>query len=86
MQGELALGRCDVVLHALGFVRWQAVHDQIDGLRFGGLIADKAFDANWIIKEMNRRDARICIALRTDKTDTSFEAMIYTNAAVISTR
>ena len=34
----------------------------IGGLSFGGLIADRAFDANWIIEEMNRHDARICIA------------------------
>jgi transposase len=94
----------------------------INGLSFGGLIADKAFDADWIIDEMNRRDARICIsqhpnrkaplsidfelyksrhlienffgkikefkriALRADKTDTSFEAMIYATAAVIRTK
>lgn len=94
----------------------------IGGLSFGGLIADKAFDADWIIDEMNRRDARICvsqhpnrktplaidldvyksrhlienffgkikefkrIALRADKTDTSFQAMIYATATVIRTR
>ena len=94
----------------------------IEELSFGGLIADKAFDANWIIDEMNRRGAKICIAqhpnrktplaidleiyksrhlienffgklkefkriaLRADKTDTSFEAMIYATAAVIRTR
>lgn len=34
----------------------------IDGLTFGGLIADKAFDANWIIDEMNHREAKICIS------------------------
>jgi transposase len=94
----------------------------IDGLSFGGLIADKAFDADWITDEMTRRDAKICIsqhpnrktplaidldvyksrhlienlfcklkefkriALRADKTDTSFEAMVYAAAAVIKTR
>ena len=94
----------------------------IQRLTFGGLIADKAFDADWIIDEMKRRDARIVmsqhpnrktplaidlkidksrrlienffgkikafkrIALRADKTDTSFEAMIYAAAAVIRTR
>ena len=36
----------------------------IDGLTFGGLITDKAFDANWIIDEMNRREAKICISQR----------------------
>ena len=85
------------------------------------MIADKAFDADWIIDEMKRRDAKICIsqhpnrkaplaidleiyksrhlienffgkikefkriALRADKTDKSFEAMIYADAAVIRT-
>src|ERR1700677_704713 len=27
----------------------------IEGTEFGGLIADKAFDANWIIAELNER-------------------------------
>ena len=94
----------------------------IEKLSFGGLIADKAFDADWIIDEMNRRDAKICIsqhpnrktplsidlgvyktrhlienffgkikefkriAMRADKTDTSFKAMIYAVAAFIETR
>ena len=94
----------------------------IEGLAFGGLIADKAFDANWIIDEVNRRDAKTCIsqhpnrktplaidldlyksrhlienfvgklkefkriAMRADKTDNSFEAMIYAAATVIKTR
>jgi transposase len=94
----------------------------IERLTFGGLIADKAFDADWIIEEMNRRDAKICIsqhpnrktplaidlevyksrhlienffckikefkriAMRADKTDQSFEAMVYAAAAVITTR
>ena len=34
----------------------------IEGITFGDLIADKAFDADWIIDEMNRRGARIVIA------------------------
>lgn len=94
----------------------------IKELSFGGLIADKAFDADWIIDEMNCRGAKICIsqhpnrktplsidlevyksrhlienffgkvkefkriALRADKTDTSFKAMIYAAAAIITTR
>jgi len=94
----------------------------IDGLIFGSLIADKAFDANWIIDEMKRRGARICIsqhpnrktplaidldvyksrhliekffcklkeferiAMRADKTDTSFQTMIYAPENVIKTR
>lgn len=94
----------------------------IDDVEFGGLIADKAFDSNWIIQEMNERKAKIVIsqhqrranplnidrhiykwrhlienffcklkdfkriALRSDKTDESFEAMIYLATAVIHSR
>ncbi len=94
----------------------------IEALEFGGLIADKAFDANWIIEEMNERGAQIVIsqhprrtspldidkeiykwrhlvenffcklkefkrvAMRSDKTDESFEAMIYLCSAIINSR
>ena len=94
----------------------------IEGIEFGGLIADKAFDANWIIAALNERGAKIVvsqmprrkaplridrdlykwrhlienffcklkefkrIAIRSDKTDTSFNAMIHLGAAVINSR
>jgi transposase len=94
----------------------------IADMEFGGLIADKAFDANWIIAEMNARGAKIVIsqrpqrnspiaideelytwrhlienffgklkdfkriAMRADKTDKSFAAMIYLCSAVINSR
>ncbi len=94
----------------------------IKGIEFGGLIADKAFDSNWIIEEMNERGAQIVIsqhprrvqplkidaeiykwrhlienffcnlkefkriALRSDKTDQSFEAMIYLCSAIVNSR
>ena len=94
----------------------------IDGIEFGGLIADKAFDSNDIIADLNERGAKVIIsqhprrtkplnidaemykwrhlienffcqlkefkriALRADKTDQSFEAMIYLAAAVINSR
>ena len=94
----------------------------IDGVEFGGLIADKAFDANWIIAELDDRGARIVIsqhsrrsqplaidleiykwrhlvencfcklkefkriAMRSDKTDQSFSAMIYLTTTVIHSR
>ena len=94
----------------------------IKGLEFDALLADKAFDSNRIIEEVNERGAVICIsqrpqrlapleidlelyrsrhpienffcklidfkriALRADKTDTSFEAMIYAVAPTINTR
>lgn len=86
------------------------------------MLADKAFDSNWIIADMNARGALLCslqrpqrlapliidpeiyksrhlienffcklrefkrIAMRSDKTDTSFEAMIYAAAALINSR
>ncbi|MCC8968929.1 IS5 family transposase [Bradyrhizobium brasilense] len=94
----------------------------IKDVEFGGLIADKAFDSNWIIEDLNKRKAKIVIsqhqrraqpldidkdiyksrhlienffgklkefkriAMRCDKTDGSFEAMIYLATAVIHSR
>src|SRR6476620_906025 len=94
----------------------------IEGIEFGALIADKAFDSNDIIANLNERGAKVVIsqhprraiplqidtemykwrhlienffcklkefkriALRADKTDQSFEAMIYLAAAVINSR
>jgi transposase len=94
----------------------------IKGVKFDGLIADKAFDSNDIIEELNQRGAKIVIsqhprrtsplpldtelykwrhlienffcklkefkriAMRSDKTDTSFSAIIYLAAAVINSR
>ncbi len=94
----------------------------IDGIEFGGLIADKAFDSNDIVADLNERGAKVVIsqhprrtkplkidaemykwrhlienffcklkefkriALRADKTDHSFAAMIYLAAAVINSR
>jgi transposase len=94
----------------------------IEGIGFEALIADKAFDANWIMGELNERGAKIVIsqhprratpmpidaemykwrhlienffcklkefkriALRSDKTDQSFAAMIYASAALINSR
>jgi hypothetical protein len=39
----------------------------IEGIEFGGLLADKAFDSNWIIEELNERGAKICISQRPQK-------------------
>jgi transposase len=94
----------------------------IEGIEFDGLIADKAFDSNSIIAELNERGAKIVIsqhprrtkpiaidteiykwrhlienyfaklkefkriAMRADKTDRSFKALIYLAAAVINSR
>ena len=98
------------------------VEPLLEGVDFGGLIADKAFDSNAIIADLNARGARIVIsqhprrakplrldreiykwrhlienffcklkefkriAMRADKTDHSFAAMIYLAAAVINSR
>ena len=94
----------------------------IEGVAFGGLLADKAFDSNAIIAALNARGAKIVIsqhprraqplaidaeiykwrhlienffcklkefkriAMRSDKTDQSFAAMIYIASAVINSR
>ena len=94
----------------------------IDGLAFGALIADTAFDSNTIIADLNQRGAKIVIAqhqrrtrklpvdaemykwrhlienffcklkefkriaMRADKTDLSFNAIIHLAAAVINSR
>ena len=98
------------------------VEPLIRGVEFGGLLADKAFDSNWIIDELNQRGAMICIsqrpqrktpleidleiyewrhlienffgklkefkriALRSDKTDESFSAMIHAVSAILNAR
>jgi transposase len=94
----------------------------IGGLSFDALIADKAFDSNAIIADLDERGAKVVIsqhprrseplpideemykwrhlienffcklkefkriALRADKADQSFAAMIYISAAVIHSR
>jgi transposase len=94
----------------------------IDGVSFAALIADKAFDTNAIVAELDARGAKMVIsqhprrvkplaideemykwrhlienffcklkefkriAMRSDKTDQSFAAMIHLAAAVINSR
>ncbi|AFL50007.1 putative transposase [Sinorhizobium fredii USDA 257] len=94
----------------------------IDGVAFGALIADKAFDSNTIIADLDERGAKVVIsqhprrakplqfdaemyrwrhvienffcklkefkriAMRADKTDQSFNAIIHLAAAVINSR
>jgi len=94
----------------------------VDGISFEALIADKAFDSNAIIADLDARGAKVviaqhprripplvidremykwrhlienffcklkefkCIAMRADKTDQSFDAMIHLAAAVIHSR
>ena len=94
----------------------------IRDIEFGGLIADKAFDSNSIIADLNQRGAKVVIsqhprrsqpiaidldiykwrhlvenffcklkefkriAMRSDKTDQSFSAMIHIASALIHSR
>ena len=94
----------------------------IQDIEFDALIADQAFDSNWIIQEMNERGTAVVIsqrphrreplaidpetyqwrhlvenffcklkefkriAMRADKTDQSFAAMIYLCSAVINSK
>jgi transposase len=98
------------------------VEPLLKGVDFGGLIADKAFDSDHIVTDLNQRGAKVVIsqhprrskplpldpelykwrhlienffcklkefkriAMRADKTDHSFSAMIYLAAAVINSR
>ena len=94
----------------------------IEGVEFGALIADKAFDSNEIIANLNQRGAKVVIsqhprratplqidtemykwrhlienffcklkefkriAMRADKTDSSFRAMLNLAAGIINSR
>jgi transposase len=94
----------------------------IEGLAFDALIADKAFDSNAIIADLDERGAKVVIsqhprripplaidlemykwrhlienffaklkefkriAMRAEKTDPSFSAMIHLSAAVLNSR
>lgn len=39
----------------------------IKDVEFGAILADKAFDANWIIEEMEEREAKIIISQRRNR-------------------
>jgi transposase len=94
----------------------------VEGMAFEAFIADKAFDADWIIEELDQRGAKIVvsqrpnrlrplaideevykwrhlienffcklkefkrIAMRSDKTDQSFGAIISLAATIINSR
>jgi len=40
----------------------KGVQELIDGIEFGALLADKAFDANWLIEELEKRGAQVVIS------------------------
>ena len=94
----------------------------IEGVDFDALLADKAFDANWIVEEMDERGAKVVIsqrpkrknpraiddemykwrhlienafakikefkgiAMRAEKTDRNFAAMLHLAMTVINSR
>lgn len=94
----------------------------IGGIPFGAMLADKGFDSNWIIDDLNERGAKVVIsqrlqrlkplevddevykwrhlienyfkklkefkriAMRSEKTDTSYAAMINLCSAIINSR
>ncbi len=39
----------------------------IGNIDFGGLLADKAFDSNWLTEDLNERCAMICISQRPQR-------------------
>ena len=115
-ESDLGVDLVDVLLDSVG------VAPLIAGIEFDALLGDKAFDADWLIADLNERRAKVVIsqmpqrrtplaidkaiykwrhlienffcklkefkriALRSDKTDDSFRAMIHLGAAVINSR
>ena len=45
------------------------VEPLIEGIDFGAILADKAFDSNWIIEDMNERGAQIVISQRPQRNE-----------------
>ena len=39
----------------------------IDGIAFDALLGDKAFDANWIVEELDQRGAKVVISQRPQR-------------------
>jgi transposase len=39
----------------------------IDGIEFDAFLGDKAFDANWIVEELNKRGAKVVISQRPQR-------------------
>jgi transposase len=56
----------------------------IDGIEFGALIADKAFDSNDIIANLNQRGAKIVISQHPRRTTPSRSTPRCTNGVISS--
>lgn len=39
----------------------------IDGIEFDAFLGDKAYDANWIVEELNKRGAKVVISQRPQR-------------------
>jgi transposase len=46
----------------------EGVAPLIEGVAFGGLIADKAFDVDWIVAELDERGAQVVISQHPRRT------------------
>jgi transposase len=54
------------------------VEPLIRNVEFGALIADKAFDSNWIIEELDQRGAKIVVSQRPNrKTPLDIDKEVY---------
>ena len=58
----------------------------IEGVEFGALIADKAFDTNWIIAELNQRGAKIVISQHPRRAKAPSTSMPRCTNGAISSR
>ena len=128
MSGKI-LALTDVLGNSVKFILMPGQRNDIMGVqelicdvRFGALLADKAFDANWLVEDLKSRGVQVVIsqrlkrktpleidlevykwrhlienffgklkqskriAMRSDKTDSSFAAAIHLAAAVINSR
>ncbi|WP_425525922.1 IS5 family transposase [Vandammella animalimorsus] len=123
------LALCDALGNLVKFVLMpgqrhdsRGVRELIDGMKLGALLADKAFDADWLIQQLQAQGVQVVIsqmptrrkrlpidehmyrwrhlienffgklkefkriAMRSDKTDSSFASAIYLAAALINSR
>ena len=61
----MAVGRARLSCALCPFLPGQArnlagMPDLLEGLEFGALIGDRAFDADWLVDEVERRGAGMC--------------------------
>jgi transposase len=54
----------------------------IDGIEFGALLADKAFDSNKIVADLNERGAKIVISQHPRRSAPSKSTLRFTNGDI----